>query len=436
MPDAPTAVERVTIRKVFLRLVPYTSLLYLICYIDRINIGFAALQMNKDIGLTPTLFGWGAGIFFWGYFLFEVPSNIIMDRVGARMWICRIMITWGLLSGAMAFITGPTSFMVLRFLFGLAEAGFAPGMFLYFTYWFPAEYRGRIIGCYLVTLPLSVAIGAPISTALLGLDGTLGLAGWKWLFLCEAAPALIGGLTVPFLLTDKPATATWLTDEQRNWLQGRLDAERRAVESVRVYSIWESLVNPRVLMLSVLFLGIGVASVGIVAFLPQIIKELGVSNMRTGFLVSIPYVIGSIAMIAWGYVSDRMNERRWNLVISCGFGFVGMLMIGYTVGTWWAILATCLATIGFYGMKPVFWPLPSEFLTGGAIAAGLAVINSIGNLGGFFGPMLLGWLKDTTGGYSAGIYVLSGFALLSTVLALFVPGRKRAAAARLGQVPA
>ena len=432
----PSAIERATIRKVAWRIVPYTSFLYLICYIDRINVGFAALTMNKELGLTATMYGWGAGIFFWGYCLFEVPSNIIMDKVGARLWICRIMITWGLLSGAMAFVTGPVSFLTVRFLFGVAEAGFAPGMFLYFTYWFPAEYRGRVIACYLVTLPLAVAIGAPISTALLGLDGLFGIVGWKWLFLCEAAPALLAGLTVPFYLTDRPAQATWLSEEQRTWLQGVLAAERREVESVRIFTMWQSLVNPRVLMLSVLFLGIGVASVGMVAFLPQIIKELGVSNMTTGILVSMPYVVGSIAMIVWGYVSDRMNERRWNLVISCGCGFVGMLAVGATVGTWWALLAMCLATIGFYGMKPVFWPLPSQFLTGTAIAAGLAVINSIGNLGGFFGPMLLGWLKDQTGGYSVGIYVLSGCALVSTLLALLVPGRKPAAQVRLGEAKA
>jgi MFS transporter, ACS family, tartrate transporter len=208
-----SAIERATIRKVFLHIVPFTSLLYLICYVDRINVGFAALTMNKDIGLTPTLYGWGAGIFFWGYCLFEVPSNVVLEKVGARLWICRIMITWGLLSGAMAFVTGPTSFIIVRFLFGVAEAGFAPGIFLYFTYWFPAQYRGRIIACYLVTLPLSVAIGAPISTALMELNGLFGLAGWQWLFICEAIPALIGGLAVPFYMTDRPAQAHWLTVE-------------------------------------------------------------------------------------------------------------------------------------------------------------------------------------------------------------------------------
>jgi ACS family tartrate transporter-like MFS transporter len=432
----PDAIERATIRKVFFRIVPFTSMLYLICYIDRINVGFAALTMNKDIGLTPTLYGWGAGIFFWGYCLFEVPSNVILEKVGARLWICRIMITWGLLSGAMAFVTGPTSFLVVRFLFGVAEAGFAPGIFLYFTYWFPAKYRGRIVACYLVTLPLAVAIGAPISTALMELDGLLGFAGWQWLFICEAVPALIGGLIVPFYMTDRPKQAWWLTAEQRDWLQTVLDAERRAVESVRVYTLWQSLINPRVLSLAVIFLGIGIASVGMVAFLPQIIKQLGVTNMMTGVLVSLPYVIGSISMIAWGYVSDRMNERRWNLVISCGCAFLGMMAVGYTVGTWWALLAMSLATIGFYGMKPVFWPLPSEFLSGTAAAAGIAVINSIGNLGGFFGPMLLGWVKETTGGYSAGIYILAGCALVSTVLALTVPGRRRAAQSRLGAATA
>jgi ACS family tartrate transporter-like MFS transporter len=429
-------IERSAIRKAFLRIIPFTSLLYLVCYVDRINAGFAALTMNKELGFSPTLYGWGAGIFFWGYFLFEVPSNVILEKVGARRWICRIMLTWGLVSASMAFISGPTSFLIVRFLFGVAEAGFAPGMFLYFTYWFPARYRGRIVACYLITLPLSVAIGAPVSTALMELDGLFGIAGWRWLFLCEAAPALLLGLVVPFYLTDRPAQAHWLTSDEKTWLQRELDGERRAIEGTRTYSLWQALLSPRVMSLSILFLGIGIASVGMVAFLPQIIKALGVSNMMTGVFVSIPYIVGSIAMIAWGYVSDRMNERRWNLVISCGCAVIGMVAIGYTIGTWWALVAMCFAAVGFYGMKPVFWPLPSDFLSGTAAAGGIAIINSIGNLGGFFGPMLLGWTKEMTGGFSAGIYILAGCALVSTLLALGVPGRSSSSAVKFGAAPA
>ena len=427
-------VEQSAMRKVYLRVLPFAALTYFFCYLDRINVGFAALTMNKDLGLDPAMYGMAAGAFFWGYVLFEVPSNIILEKLGARLWIARIMVTWGIVSGLTAFATGPYSFMAIRFLLGLAEAGLFPGFVLYFTYWFPDAHRARINSGFTLALPIAVASGAPVSTALLGLNGLFGLRGWQVMFIFEAIPTIVIGIVAFFYLTDRPSVAPWLSAEEKGWLERTIGGEQRQIEAHHGIGLLRSFFDPKVLLLSLNYIGIVTASLGLLLFLPQIIKQLGVTNMMTGVLVSLPYVIGSISMIAWGYVSDRMNERRWNLVISCGCAFVGMVAVGYTVGTWWALLAMCLATIGFYGMKPVFWPLPSQFLSGTAAAGGIAIINSIGNLGGFFGPMLLGWVKETTGGYSAGIYVLAGCALVSTVLALGVPGRKRTAHPRLGEV--
>jgi MFS transporter, ACS family, tartrate transporter len=412
------SVEKTTIRKLYRRLLPFTFVLYFICYLDRINVGFAALTMNQDLGFSASIFGLGAGAFFWGYCLFEVPSNIVLERVGARLWIARIMITWGLLSGAMAFVSGPVSFCVLRFLLGVAEAGFFPGMILYFTYWFPPRYRGRVVAGFMTALPVSIALGAPISTALLELDGVWGLAGWKWLFLGEAAPAVILGGVVLLHLTDRPAGARWLSPLERDWLVAELHAERRAVEAVRIYTVLQSLVDLRILALSAIYLGIATASIGLVIFLPQIIKQLGLSNLVTGFATALPYVIGTIGMIVWGHVTDRMNERRWNLFIACLVAALGLTAAGLLTGSFWALAGMSAATVGFYGMKAPFWPLPSTFLSGTAAAAGIAAINSIGNLGGFFGPLAVGWIKDATGSFEAGLYFLAACALMSTIVTL------------------
>jgi ACS family tartrate transporter-like MFS transporter len=413
-------IERTTIRKVYLRLLPLLFVCYFICYLDRINVGFAALTMNKDLGFSATVFAFGATAFFWGYCVFEIPSNIILDKVGARMWIARIMITWGVFSACTAFVTGTTTFAIVRFLLGVCEAGFFPGMILYFTYWFPARYRGRVVGWFMTAIPVSIALGAPVSTALLELDGLWGLRGWSWLFIGEAAPAVVLGFVVFFYLTDRPEQATWLTPEQREWLATELRAERTAVDSVRVYSILQSLVNPRVLGLAVIYLGIATAGVGLVIFLPQMIKQMGVSNMVAGLATSIPYVVGTIGMIAAGYVTDRMHERRWNLFCTCMFAVVGLAFAAWFSGSFWSLAGLSLATIGFYGMKTSFWPLPSTFMSGTAAAAAIAGINSLGNLGGLIGPNVVGWLRDTTGNFEAGLWALSGFALISAVFTLIV----------------
>ena len=306
------ALEKATLRLVSLRLLPFLMLAYLICYIDRTNAGFAALQMNKDIGLSGTVFGLGGGIFFIGYFLFEVPSNLALERFGARRWICRIMITWGLVSAGMALAAGPTSFISLRFLLGVAEAGFFPGVILYLTYWFPAEQRARIIGIFMVAIPVSGFIGSPVSGLLLGLDGLLGLRGWQWVFILEAAPAVLLGFVCLAWLTDGPAAALWLTDEQRGWLIGTLEQELRQLKRVAHGSAWRVIRNPTVLALAIIYAGGATASSGLGLWQPQFIKSFGLTNAEVGWVNALPYVFSAVAMIWWGHRSDRHNERLWH----------------------------------------------------------------------------------------------------------------------------
>ncbi len=417
-------IEQATMRKVYLRILPLAMVVYFFCYLDRINVSFAALQMNADIGLTAAAYGLSSTAFYLGYCLFEVPSNVILDKVGARIWIARIMITWGLCSGATAFATGPTSFLVIRFLLGLAEAGLFPGIVLLFTYWFPDHHRGRIVSSFTLALPISVALGAPISTAILGLDGFLGYAGWKWIYLMEAVPTVIIGFVVLFLLTDKPARASWLNAAEKNWLTTTLEHERRAVESARKFSLWQALVDPKILLLSINYLGIVTASLGLLLFVPQIIKSLGATNMGTGYATTLAYTCGAISMLTWGWISDRMGERRWNLFWACVLSTVGLVIAGMTMGSWWSLAGMCIATAGFYGTKGAFWSMPSMLLTGTAAAAGIAWINSIGNVGGAVGPALVGWIKDFTGSYSGGLYGLAlftGVSALIAALALHIP---------------
>ncbi len=413
-------VEKSAIRKVYLRLLPIALLMYFLCYVDRINVGFAALTMRGDLGMSAAGFGFAAGTFYWGYFLFEVPSNIIMEKVGARLWIARIMITWGLLSGATALATGPQSFAVIRFLLGIAEAGFFPGLVLYFTYWFPSRHHARIVSSFLVGLPVAVAAGAPLSTAFLYLDGVLGLRGWQHMYLMEAIPTVLIGFVVLFVLDDKPEQAKFLTSEERAWLAGTLAAERQAKEAVQRYSLWQGMVDPKVLLLALNYLGIVTASLGMLIFIPQIIKSLGAtSNMTVGWLTMISYVCATVALVGWGYVSDRMGERRWNLFWTCVVSTLGLLMAGLTMGTWWALVGLTIAACGFYGSKGPFWAMPPMFLTGPASAAAIAWINSIGNLGGFFGPWYVGFMKDTTGSYAGGLYGLALFGFVAALICAF-----------------
>jgi ACS family tartrate transporter-like MFS transporter len=419
--------ERSTMRKVYLRLLPFAVLSYVLAYIDRINVSFAGLTMRGDLGMSAGTFGFAVGMFFWGYFIFEVPSNVILEKIGARIWIARIMISWGILAGCTAFVTGSTSFSIVRLLLGVAEAGFFPGIILYFTYWFPSRHHARIVSGFLVGLPVAVALGAPISTGLLGLDGLFGLKGWQVMYIAEAIPTLVIGVVTFFVLTDRPEQAKFLTAEERNWLITTIAAERRATEAVRKFTLWEALYNPKVLLLALNYLGIVTASLGMLIFVPQMIKSLGsFSNMTVGWLTMIPYICGAIAMVVWGRISDRMNERRWNLFIACVLSSVGLVIAGMTMGTWWALVGMSMATMGFYGSKGPFFAMPPMFLSGAGLAAGIAWINSLGNLGGFFGPWYVGVMKDLTGSYAGGLYGLALLCLVAAIvcaLFLYIPNR-------------
>ncbi len=413
------ALEQSTMRKVYLRLLPFAMLTYFLCYLDRINVGFAALTMNKDLGLDAATYGMAAGMFFAGYCLFEVPSNIILEKVGARLWIARIMVTWGILSAATALCTGPWTFTAVRFLLGLAEAGLFPGIVLFLTYWFPDRHRARIMAGFALALPLAVATGAPISTALLELDGVWGLAGWRWMYIVEGVPTVLVGILILAYVTDRPAEARWLSASQRQWLDATLGEERRQIEARRKVSVWRSFWDPKVLLLAVNYLGIVTPSLGMLLFVPQIVKELGISNMQVGWVTMVLYICGAISMISWGWVSDRMGERRWNLFWACIVATVGLMLAGYFVGSWWSLCGLAIAAAGFYGTKGPFWSMPPMLLTGTAAASGIAWINSLGNVGGFFGPTIVGWAKGFTHSFADGLYCLAGFSLFAAVVAAF-----------------
>jgi ACS family tartrate transporter-like MFS transporter len=411
---AAPEIERRTIAKVSWRLLPLIVLIYFVAYMDRTNVGFASFGLNRDFGFSATVYGWAAGIFFLGYVIFEVPSNLLLERAGARIWIARIMVTWGLVAGSMAFITGPVSFLTLRFLLGVAEAGFFPGMILYFTYWFPQRYRARVVAALFLAVPGSNALTAVISGAILQLDGTAGLHGWQWLFILEAVPSILLAFVVLALMTDRPAEATWLASEERGWLAEALASERAGtLRTHGHFTLRKVLTDRRVLALGAIYFNIGTATYGITFFLPPILKSLHLTDWETGLATAVPYVVGTVGMIAWSWSSDRRNERRWHFVIAALVAALGLIAAGPMLGSLWALTAMSVATIGLYGSKPAFWAMPGEFLSGPAAAGGIALINAIGNLGGFVGPYVLGWLKDYTGTYEAGLYFLAACAVAS-----------------------
>ena len=411
--------RRRTIVKVSWRLLPLVVVAYLVAYIDRTNVAFAALTMNKDLGITAYLYGLGAGIFFLGYALFEVPSNIVLEKVGARLWIARIMITWGIISGLMAAATGPISFLVLRFLLGVAEAGFFPGMILYFTYWFPAQYRGRVISTLFIAVPLGNALASVVSGAVLEMDGVWSLHGWQWVFIIEALPAVLLAFVVLMRMTDRPAVANWLNADEKEWLETELKAERAKIETAGSVTLLRALTDSRVLILSMIYFTSVVASYGITFFLPQIVKGLGHSNFVTGLLTAIPYVIGVIGLICWGHSSDRHKERRRHLIAASAVAAIGLAGTAFFTGSAWALATMSVAAVGLYGSRPCFWPMPSQFLTGASAAVGIALINSIGNLGGYVGPFVVGWIKQSTNSFEMGLYFLAACALLSSLITFF-----------------
>jgi MFS transporter, ACS family, tartrate transporter len=437
--------EARTIGKVSARLIPFLMICYFIAYLDRVNVGFAALTMNKSLGLTATMFGFGSGIFFLTYFLFEVPSNLALDRFGARKWIARIMFSWGILSGLMAFIpniaqaTGlgnEATFYILRALLGFAEAGFFPGIIFYLTLWYPSVYRGRIVGAFMAAIPLSSAIGSPISGMILGMNGIGGLEGWQWLFIIEAAPAILLAFVTYFYLTDIPADAQWLEADERGWLRERLDAERRQREAAQTLSVLEVMRNPRVWALALVYFGLVACNYGVGFWLPQIIKAFGLSNFATGWVTAIPYAIGAAFMVWYGYHSDATGERKGHTAIGLLIAAAGIAASTLTGNPALTIIAFTIGACGVFGTLPVFWTLPTAVLSGTAAAAGIAVINSIGNLAGFAGPYAMGWIKDATGSFTGGLLLIAALAIVAMAIVLALghnPALERTPAAALKQ---
>jgi ACS family tartrate transporter-like MFS transporter len=408
--DGVTVIEDAIYRKVCRRIIPLMIVLYLVSFLDRVNIGFAALTMNQDLGFSPSVYGWGAGIFFFGYFLFEVPSNIILEKIGARIWICRIMVTWGIVSSAMALVQGVASFYTLRFLLGVAEAGFLPGMILYLTYWFPAAQRARFIALFMAAVPLASVVGAPISGWIIGIDGAYGLKGWQWLFIIEGLPSCILGLLVLLLLPDGPARARFLTAEEREVIAGLLARDRATNPYVRHHALLPALLDSRVLLLSLVYFGIVIGLYGIGLWLPQIVKGMGFSDVEIGLIVALPYLASAAAMIAWGRHSDRRNERIWHVALPClasAAGFLASIALQSSVVQ---LCALGVAAVGIYAALGPFWATPSLFLGSTAAAGGIALINSIGNLGGFFGP----------GSFAAGIEVLAAGLIMAALIVLIL----------------
>ena len=408
--------ESSTIRTVSWRLIPFLVLAYFFSYLDRVNLGFAALTMNAELNFSPTVFAWGAGIFFIGYFIFEVPSNLALEKFGASRWIARIMVTWGIISASMALVSGVWSFYTLRFLLGVAEAGFFPGIILYLTYWYPAEYRARFLAAFAIAVPVSTVIGAPISGLLLGLDGVMGLRGWQWLFILEGIPSVLLGIVTWFYLTDRPEHASWLTAEQKAWLAAKLNGEIAAKEAVQRFTLGQALASPKVITLSLIYFGFVGALYGMQFWLPQIVKAFGLTNAQTGFVTAIPYLFGTIAMILWARHSDASRERVFHVGSPFFLTAIALAVSSYLTDPTATMAVLTLAAIGIFCIFGVFWTLPTAWLSGTAAAGAIALINSIGNLAGFGGPYLIGWVKEATGSTSTGLLVLAVLPLIGGIL--------------------
>lgn len=409
----------IILRKAAWRLIPLMMLMYVASFLDRVNIGFAALQMNEDLGFSAQIYGLGAGIFFWGYFLFEVPSNLMLEKVGARIWMCRIMVTWGLLSMATAFVTGPASFFAIRFLLGAAEAGLYPGMILYMTYWFPQATRARFIALFLAAVPLSNVIGAPLSGWLLGFEGYF--RGWQNMLLIEGVPSVLLGIAVLFLLPDNPRAARWLTTEEKEIIETRLAADKKHDTALgTVHGFWDMLKDKRVWILMIPDFGIVIGLYALGLWMPQMVKAMGYTNIETGWLVALAYFTAIAAMVLWGLSSDRKGERVGHVAIAALAGAAGLIGAALLSDPVLVIAFFCLAASGIYAALAVFWTLPTALLRGTAAAAGLALINSFANLGGFFGPSITGWLKDLTGNYVLGLEVMAGMLGIAAIAVLLI----------------
>jgi ACS family tartrate transporter-like MFS transporter len=415
--------ERTVMRRVFWRIVPLCFLLYIVSYIDRANIGYAALQMNAELGLTSAAFGFAAGIFFIGYFLFEVPSNMLMARYGPRVWIARILIGMGVVSMATAFVQTSSQLYVLRFLLGVAEAGYFPAIIIYLTSWFRAKEQATVVAMFTAAIPVSYVIGTPISTWIMDHVAWFGLTGWRWMLILEGLPAVIGGLLTYRLLVDRPSNARWLSPEERDWLEGEIANEHRAAAGVRHLGTWRAITEPRVLYLAAIYFVYQAGSLGVGYWLPQIVKHssASLSNVETGLISTVPYLVATLGMILWSRRSDRTGERRlhtaWPLLLAgATLGIVALVN-----GPLPATLLLAAALTGFYAFKAPFWTLPGLFLSRSTAAVSIAAINSIGNLGGFVGPYAVGVIAKSSGAPATGLVFLAGLTLVAFVMVLKAP---------------
>ncbi|MCJ2097623.1 MFS transporter [Methylobacterium sp. E-046] len=418
-------IETRTMRRVYWRLIPFLFLLLVVNYLDRVNIGFAALRMNADLGLSATAFGFGASIFFVGYALFEVPSNLILHRVGARVWIARILVSWGLVSGCMAFVQGETSFYVLRFLLGVAEGGFLPGVVYYLTQWFPIEHRSKANSGVVAATALASVVGSPLSGAILTyMPEVLGLRSWQWMFLLEAAPAVLLGGAVLIWLTEQPEAAAWLPADEKAWLTRRLRDEQTGTATHGDLAFWQVVRLGRVWALAALFTCFLTALYGVLLWLPQIIKGFGgLSDVQVGLIAALPFLCGGAAMLLWARHSDRARERKWHLAASLALGGIGLLGSAYAPNNTISFVSLCFAAAGIWGGLGIFWSLTGDFLSGGARAAGIALINTLAQLGGLVGPWMTGVIRDWAGSFSAALAAMAGAAFIAALIAALLSDR-------------
>ncbi|HSD91722.1 MAG TPA: MFS transporter [Methyloceanibacter sp.] len=420
--------KQTAIAKAAWRLLPFLGLCYMINFLDRVNVGFAALHMNEDLGFSPSVYGLGAGIFFVGYILFEVPSNLALQRFGARIWIARIMISWGIVATGMALVHNEASFYTLRLLLGIAEAGFFPGIILYLTYWFPVRELARIVSLFMAAIPLATVFGGPLSGALLEMHGLWGLAGWQWLFIIEGLPAVILGVVVLFFLDDRPEEARWLTANERQALTATLAAEAKATREVGYAELGQALTRPRVLVLGLLYFCIVVGLYGLSFWMPQVIQTFGLDPLTIGFLTAIPYLVACGGMVLWGARSDRKGERIWHIALPLLLGGAALAWSAFSGPLGFTMLALTLATLGIYAAVSTFWSLPTAILTGTGAAAGLALINSMGNVSGLVSPALIGVLREATGNFTAALLFLAGTLLIGALIVLLFGQAQRARA--------
>jgi len=412
--------------KAMWRIVPFLFGCYVIAYLDRVNVGFAALSMNKDIGLSPSQYGFGVGLFFFGYFALEIPSNLMLQRIGARVWIARIMITWGLISAATSMIASPTGFYVMRFLLGLAEAGFVPGVFLYLASWFPGVWRSRTTAAFLVGIPVAGLVGSPISGFLLTLDGWIGLRGWQWLLILEGLPAVFLGIACLFVLSDRPSEAKWLAPEERDWLSSRLAEERDDIATHSPGGVLSALTNPCVLICAATNFAMIMGSSGVAYWTPLIIRNFGLTYVQVGMVTAIPPLVAMVGMVLWSRSADRTGKRVAHVAATGILGFCGLAVSAFAETPALAIAGLTATVLASTSFQASFWAIPPSFLTGRAAAGGIALIVSVGNLGGFTGPYLVGYLKQATDSYQVALLLLS-FCILCSAGLVTLAGRMIAA---------